>query len=371
MFFGTLSAIVAYRVVNIDYGYDTRNLLRAALLLPADRYPTQAARGRLFQSVFERLAERAEVEGAVLRLTLADIESARGDVEIASDELGRGQPRTHVIGALGPLTPLGIELAGGRFFAAGDDESAAKVALVSRAMAELYWPGRSPLGEQLTLTGIGESEPRTVVGVVGDVVLGSPARRRRSTIGAYVPLRQTDASAAAVELRHRGSEQAARAAYHETLTALDPLLVSEVTSFEETLQQTTALATAVTRLLAVCLAFALLLAVSGTYGLMALSIGRRTRELGVRRALGASDGRILAMLLGQGARQLGIGALIALPLLLAIGWVFSLALPISFSLSVATALAVSAAIALVVMAATWLPTRRAIAIPPRDALWRE
>ncbi len=177
--------------------------------------------------------------------------------------------------------------------------------------------------------------------------------------------------AMAVELRHRGSEQAARAAYQETLTALDPLLVSEVTSFEETLRLTTALATAVTRLLAVCLAFALLLAVSGTYGLMALSIGRRTRELGVRRALGASDSRIIAMLLWQGARQLGIGALIALPLLLAIGWVFSLALPISFSLSVATALAVSAAIALVVMAATWLPTRRAVAIAPRDALWRE
>ncbi len=237
MFFGTLSAVVAYRFVNIDYGYDTRNLLRAALVLPADRYPTQAARGRLFQSVFDRLAERAEVEGAVLRLPLADIESARGDVEIANGgELGRGQPRTHVIGALGPLTPLGIELAGGRFFAAEDDENAAKVALVSRAMAELYWPGRSPLGEQLTLTGIGESEPRTVVGIVGDVVLGSPALRRRSSVGAYVPLRQTDAGAAAVELRHRGSEQAARAAYHETLTALDPLLVSEVTSFEETLR---------------------------------------------------------------------------------------------------------------------------------------
>jgi predicted permease len=372
MFFGALSAVVAYRVVNIDYGYDTRNLLRAAILLPADRYPTQAARGRLFQSVFDRLGERAEVEGAVLRLTLADIEGARGDVEIVSDgELGRGQPRTHVIAALGPLTPLGIELAAGRFFAAEDDANAAKVALVSRAMAELYWPGRSPLGEQLTLTGIGESEPRTVVGIVGDVVLGSPTLRRRSSVGAYVPLRQTDAGAAAVELRHRGSEPAARAAYHETLTALDPLLVSEVTSFEETLQKTAALATAVTRLLTVCLAFALLLAVSGTYGLMALSIGRRTRELGVRRALGASDSRIVAMLLGQGARQLGIGALIALPLLLAIGWVFSLALPISFSLSVATAVAVSAAIALVVMAATWLPTRRAIAIPPRDALWRE
>ncbi|HEY3519360.1 MAG TPA: FtsX-like permease family protein, partial [Gammaproteobacteria bacterium] len=227
------------------------------------------------------------------------------------------------------------------------------------------------IGEQLTLTGLGETEPRIVVGIVSDVVLNEPLRRGSSSVGVYVPLRQTDARAATVALRHRGSEQAARAAYHETLTALDPLLVSEITSFEEILQQMTALASSVTRLLGACVAFALLLATSGTYGLMALSIGRRTREIGVRRALGASDGRILAMLLGQGAKQLGIGALIALPLLLAIGWVFSLALPVSFYMSVAAALGVSAVITLIVLAATWLPTRRAIAIAPRDALWRE
>jgi ABC-type antimicrobial peptide transport system permease subunit len=104
---------------------------------------------------------------------------------------------------------------------------------------------------------------------------------------------------------------------------------------------------------------------------MSRSIGRRTRELGVRRALGASDKRILAMLLGQGARQLGIGALIALPLLLAIGWFSSLFLPISFALSVATALGVSATITMLVLAATLPPTRRAIAVAPRDAIWRE
>ena len=77
------------------------------------------------------------------------------------------------------------------------------------------------------------------------------------------------------------------------------------------------------------------------------------------------------MLLGHGARQLGIGALIALPLLLGIGWASSLFMPISFALAVATAVAVSATITLIVLAATWVPTRHAIAIAPRDALWRE
>jgi hypothetical protein len=276
-----------------------------------------------------------------------------------------------VIAALGPLPTLGVDLAAGRSFGAEDDDNGARTALVSRAMAELYWPGRSPLGEQLTLTGIGETEPRTVVGIVDDVPLVEVAGGALSNVGAYVPLLQTDARGVRVQFRYRGGEQGARAAYHETLAALDPLLVSELTSEEEMLRVSTALARSVTDLITSCCVFALLLAVSGTYGLMARSIGRRTRELGVRRALGASDRRILVMLLGQGARQLGIGALMALPLLLAIGWASSLFLPLSFALSVAMAFGVSATITLIVLAATWLPTRRAIAIAPRDALWRE
>jgi len=238
-------------------------------------------------------------------------------------------------------------------------------------MAELYWPGRSPLGEQITFAGLGESEPRTIVGMVSDVVLGDPLRRQRSGVGAYVPLSQFDVLAATVMLRHRGSEQAARIAYQEAMTMLDPLLVAELSSFEENLRLETALANGTARLLGTCFVFALLLAASGTYGLMARQIGRRTREIGVRRALGASDGVIVTMLLGHGGRQLGIGVVLAMPLLMAIGWVFSLVFPISFSLASATAFAVSAAIGLIVLTATWLPARRAIAIAPRDAIWRE
>jgi hypothetical protein len=370
MFFGSVSAIVAYRVVHVDFGYDTRNVLDGAVFLPADRYPDRQARSRFFESLLDRLGERAEIEGAVLRLQLGNAENARGDIEIASGAPGR-RPRAHVIAALGPLATLGVDLAAGRAFGAEDDDNGARTALVSRAMAELYWPGRSALGEQITMTGIGETEPRTVVGIVSDSLFVEVAGGALSNVGAYVPLLQTDARGARVQFRYRGGEQGARAAYHEMLAALDPLLVSELTSLEEMLRLSTALARSVTDLITSCCVFALLLAVSGTYGLMARSIGRRTREIGVRRALGASDRRILAMLLGAGARQLGIGALIALPLLLAIGWGSSLFLPISFALSVATALAVSATIMMLVLAATWLPTRRAIAVAPRDAIWRE
>jgi ABC-type antimicrobial peptide transport system permease subunit len=137
------------------------------------------------------------------------------------------------------------------------------------------------------------------------------------------------------------------------------------------LAKTTLIAKSVAALFGACFAFALLLALSGTYGLMARAIGRRTREIGLRRALGATDRSILLLLLGQGGRQLGIGAVIALPLTLLVGWGFSRYFPIALAVSVGTALGVSAAITALVLAATWLPTRRAIAIEPRDALWRE
>jgi ABC-type antimicrobial peptide transport system permease subunit len=117
--------------------------------------------------------------------------------------------------------------------------------------------------------------------------------------------------------------------------------------------------------------FALLLAVSGTYGLMARSIGRRTREIGVRRALGATDRIILVMLLSQGGRQLGVGALVALPLTLLVGWGFSRYFPVALSLAIATAVLVSVVVTGVVLLATWIPTRRAVAVEPREALWGE
>jgi ABC-type antimicrobial peptide transport system permease subunit len=104
---------------------------------------------------------------------------------------------------------------------------------------------------------------------------------------------------------------------------------------------------------------------------MARAIGRQTRDIGVRRALGATDRNILWMLLGQGGRQLGVGALAALPFTLLVGWGFSRYFPIALVIPVTTAVLVSLSITAVVLAATWLPTRRAIAVEPRDALWRE
>ena len=104
---------------------------------------------------------------------------------------------------------------------------------------------------------------------------------------------------------------------------------------------------------------------------MSASIGLRTREIGVRRALGATEAMATRMLLTQGARQLGVGTLIAAPVLVAIGVTASALLPLGGALTALAGVAVSAAIVGVVLAATWLPTRRVLRVPLRVAIWKE
>jgi ABC-type antimicrobial peptide transport system permease subunit len=137
------------------------------------------------------------------------------------------------------------------------------------------------------------------------------------------------------------------------------------------LGKTTLIATSTAKLFASCFAFALLLAVSGTYGLMARSIGQRTREIGVRRALGATNRNVVRLLLGQGGRQLGVGVLIAVPIMAAVGVGFWKFFPIGLATSVGAGLLVSATIVSVVLLATYVPTRRVIRVALRDALWRD
>ena len=104
---------------------------------------------------------------------------------------------------------------------------------------------------------------------------------------------------------------------------------------------------------------------------MSASIGLRTREIGVRRALGASEATATRLLLTEGSRQLGVGTLIAVPVLLAIGVTASRLFPLGGALTTALGALVCAAIVAMILATTWLPTRRVLRVPLRDAIWKE
>ena len=374
MFFGVMSGIVANRVTKVDLGYDTRNLMSTLVLPRPERYDTPAKRIGFYEGVRDAMSQSAEMESVALRSSIADLGDGDGsdrlELSRGAAATGGGSARAFIRGVLGPLEPLGSRVEDGRAFDSRDSETGSRTAIVSRAFAARYWPGTSPVGKELRLAGAGEPEWRTVVGVAADVPLGNPLSRDRSRLAVYVPLAQRDAGGATLVFRHRGNEAAAVATVQRALAAADPVyLPPHVASFDEILDTTSLMARSVTKLFVLCFGFALLLAGSGTYGLMAQSIGGRTREIGVRRALGATDAGIVRLLLTQGGRQLGIGAVIALPLLVAVGVGFSKYFPIATDLAVMTGVLVAGTIVSVVLAATYLPTRRALRVSPRQALW--
>ncbi|HMN10640.1 MAG TPA: ABC transporter permease [Gemmatimonadaceae bacterium] len=381
MFFGVLSGIAAHRLANIDPGYDTHRLLASSIAPDSARHPSADARRAFWVRLQEGLAARPEVEGVVVRARVGASNAGSGALEFGDGRVppapggAAGPPRAWVQAVAGPLETLGIATLEGRALAPSDRAGQPLVAVVSRAMAARWWPGRSPVGERIRLPGTGEAghdQWRTIVGVVGDVAYGEEFSRDRNAVAVYIPLAQHDAREATLLFRHRGDLAAARAALHAAVGAIDPLVVpSRVVTYDEVLEKSALIARSVTRLFAACFAFALLLAMSGTYGLMSRAIGMRTREIGVRRALGASDASIRRLLVGHGGRQLGVGAIAALPLMLVVGLAFSRFFPIAPWVALVTGVAVSAAIVAVVLAATWLPTRRALAVTPRDALYVE
>ncbi|HEY4303693.1 MAG TPA: ABC transporter permease [Gemmatimonadaceae bacterium] len=375
MFFGVLSSIVAYRVAHADIGYDTRRLLSATVDLPAVRYDSVHVRRAFYRRLVSDLGANSAVEAPLVRASIASISDADAAFEFAANRraFDQSSPRAYVDGVAGPLATLGITVRSGRMLDDRDDERGAAIAVISRSLAEQVWPGRSPIGQRIRLaTDSGRVQSREIVGVVSDILFGGPFSRARSAAAIYLPLAQTNVPRASLLFRHRGDAPAARAALYASLARIDShLSPPNVQTFDEILTKSALIATSVTKLFAVCFGFALLLAVSGTYGLMARSIGQRTREIGVRRALGATDGVVARLLVGQGSRQLGVGVGIALPLLVGIGIGFSSFFPLGWVTALVSGVLVSGSVVGVVLLATYLPTRRALAIPVRDALWRE
>lgn len=390
MFFGVMAGIVAYRVANVDAGFDTHRLLTTNVALTGDAYSNPDARNTFWARELADLSAAPSVQNVLMRANLASITDDAGlELSASGRNASVEKPRAYVQALDGEFATLGMSVPSGRSFDSRDVRTGAPVAIVSQAFADEFLQGMNAVGQQIKVSagsgslqvgasgtvaadGVvsdGAATWRTIVGVATNITLGAPFSSSRSALAVYVPLQQAGPAFVEILFRHRGDETAAQSALHRSLTALDAsLLPPDVRSFDEILQKSALIAVSTARLFAACFGFALLLAVSGTYGLMARHIGQRTREIGVRRALGASETDVVRLLLAQGGRQLGFGVLISMPLMLIVGVGFSRIFPVGIVATVLSALLVGVTIVGVILVATFVPTRRAVTIELRDAL---
>jgi predicted permease len=267
---------------------------------------------------------------------------------------------------------FGIPLTRGRLFETADRGDAAPVAVVGEALARRYWPGGDPIGARITFDDPTDSAAtwRTIVGVVGDVRQEGPAQPSYPQI--YLPFAQVSSRSLLVALRTGGDPLALVTPVKHAVAALDPALaVGRVATMEERLAGAVARPRVNALLLGGFAGTALLLAVVGIYGVIAYGVVQRTREVGVRMALGAQREDVVRLVLRSAlapvlaGTALGmLGALAGGRLLRGLLFGVSPTDPTIFGLVAALLLAVA-------LLAGYLPARRATRVDPLIALRSE
>ena len=357
------------RLVGERPGFDARGVLVADLALPSTRYADGASRQAFYDALIDRLRALPGVELAAGTNTPPLTWGPNGGMlaEDRPDETGQAHYR--VVSA-DYFKALGIPFIGGRTFGAADDSTAPHVAVVNEALAKQMWPGGTAMGKRIRFRGMDRHNETwlTVVGVVRDakqVALDAPPVPE-----VYVSYRQRPERAGAMSVMVRTRLEpwslaaVVRAAVREQ--------GSDVPLTMATMEERVARSVADRRFVMVVLtsfgAVALLLAAVGIYGVLSYTVARRTKEIGVRVALGAQTTAVLGMVVGDSMRPVAWGALLGIAGALGVsrvlrGLVYGVGVtdPVSFGMA-------TAVLVVVALVASWIPARRASRVDPIIAI---
>ncbi|HEY1901278.1 MAG TPA: ABC transporter permease [Terracidiphilus sp.] len=352
--------------------YNPGHALTFEVHLPAARYGTPQKRAAFYAQSLGKLrvlpgVEHAEVTGA---LPYSD-DAWLDDAQIESRPLPPGQSRTalRLSVSAGYFGAFHIPLISGRSFAPDDDLHAQPVAMVSRAFAARYFPGENPLGKRIRMGAAGPNQTPwlTIVGVLGETTYSLWDRSRPAAV--YMDEQQLPQDGITYAITTRGDPLAIAPAVRKTLATLDSgIPLDDVQTYVQFLHEKLTGLFYVAAMLGFDALVALLLAAIGIFGVMANLVGERTREIGVRLAMGAQREDVLRMILRRAGRLTAIGVSVGLVLAFALAHGVANLLyqvspndPVIFSTITLTITAIA-------VLASWLPVRRAARIDPMAAL---
>jgi predicted permease len=366
MLVGSVVALIAERTASFGWGMDTANLYMMSVMLPQDRYQRAEEQSSFYDRLLAELRATPGIDAARVMAQSGGAALAIEGVEYAAPD---ERPTAWVVVLSESSAPIGPPLLEGRTFDSGDDATALKTALVSRSLASEQWPGQSPLGETIEVSIEGSAtEQRVIVGVVGDIAFDPVGMTPAGNSAVYLPLPQRVLPATQLMVRHLGEETVARSAMHEALARIDPTIAPSIQTYDWAIGQITLFSRTIMKLFAGCGAFAILLAITGIYGMSSNAIVLRTHEIGLRRALGATNGSVIGLFIKQSARQLTIGlslsALLSVAVLAVIRQAFSIGAGELALMGVSVVLVVAAS----VLVSVYFSVRRAIRLDPSSAL---
>jgi putative ABC transport system permease protein len=368
------------RVLNIDPGFDPKNVLTMRISLDGPRYKDIQVQINFFRNLLARVQSLPGVQNAGVSVSLPLIGwDGMGFVTEKNPNVPLSYQPDGNYQTISPdfFRTLKIPLLRGRNFSDADRQGRMPVAIINEVSAREFWPGENPVGTRIKIGSEGskdrEAPWRTIVGIVGNV-------RRNDTVDlarpeTYVPYTQTPWTLSPRELLIRTSSDPAKIALamRAEVAMLDKdQPVAEIQTLESIVSKVISVRRFSTVLLGTFAALALLLAAIGIFGVMAYSVAQRTNEIGIRVALGARHSAVLKLVLGHAFRLAAAGVVLGLTasmvLTRLLSGFLSDALYEVHSADPLTFTAVIVLLLVVAVAASYVPARRAMRVDPAVAL---
>jgi putative ABC transport system permease protein len=360
------------RLQKIETGFDTENVLTMVLRLPASKYKEDSQMVAYFRQASERIGPLPGVRsvGIVNYLPLYGGPGTGTSFTIEGrPELPPEQRLSTEVRAVdhGYFNTMGIPVLRGRNFTDIEDREARHVVLISESLARKHFPGEDPIGKHIAVNIFDKPNPTEIIGIVGDVKYGSLTDEAEPT--AYFPHSELTYPFMTLVIRTNGDPAAMAPAVERELRMIDPdQPVSDVRTMNQVMADTRARARFNTLLLGLFAGLATLLAAVGIFGVMNYSVALRTREIGIRMALGAQPARVLMLILKQGLLLTLIGIGIGLAGALTLTRVMSSLLFGVEATDPVTLAAIALLLMIVSLIACYIPARRATHIDPMIAL---
>lgn len=354
---------------NTELGFAAGGRTVFGVSLPTARYPTDRV-VQAHEQLTEQFAALPGIEQAasVSALPLSTAETTLTFVKTDEPPPGPGQaPIARVQAAdANYFAVMGIPVLAGRAFTPADREGAPAVALISRRMADLFWPGQDPIGRPIRIGGAAGANS-TIVGIVGDVRSLEVTRAPQPEM--YQPLAQTRVRTMRYILKSKlDSAQVLGAARQVVKTFDSRLPLIGPGSMDALVDGHLARPRFYLFLLSLFSALAVILAAVGIYGVVAYVVSQRTREIGVRMALGARQREVVGLMLWQGLRPAAAGVVVGIVVALAVGRAASGLLYTVRPTDPVTFAGVTAILMVVVVVASLIPAMRASSVPPAESL---
>ena len=354
-------------VTGMDPGFETRH----ALAVPLDLDTSSENRAAAL-SFYRTLESRIRTLPGVQSLAYESLQpfraSAPTEIRLAGQEEGQGKPASVDNVSTNFFSTFGIRVIAGRSFLTSDETSASagSVVLVSQAFAKQFWPNENPIGKVITTP---DNKRPTVVGVVAD----TRSERFGITDGPRLyTLRDPAAMDGRMYVRFTGNTNTLESAVRDVLKSLDPTQIEEPQTIWESLEAEAEQMRSLALIVVVMASIAVLLALTGVYGVLSFVINQRRREFGIRMALGANRPSIFCSILLRGCRQIALGLLCGIALAEPAAWTFTRLLknsPLPLRNFDVLVYGIAASLLVAVsISAMYLPAMRATQVDPMKAL---